>query len=413
MRKIDSGTLELMRSVVGSSPASTRLQKTYEIEVVTPMFGGGVDPGVNDESKLIRETSIRGALRFWFRATVGAKFQTSEELFRCESEIFGTTDLPSRVMVRVSHVLSQASESYGDLSPKAGSTLGYALFPFASNQQNNTPERSGRRSTFDLTLSYPKEYEKDVETALWAWFNFGGIGARTRRGCGALFCKEFAPRRDGKKVVWRQNFVLPMLESARGIVRKWPTLGEALLHTKTSDPLAMWTFGVDDCKYFRQGLNFARNNGSNRPRPGRSFWPEPDALRRITGQHAPQHEPYADRPIAFPRAELGAPIVFHFKDRNDPKDVNLCPTEGERAGSPIIVKPLVFDDGKTAAPCVVFLNGPRVKKVVFGSKTEEFDVVIKQNATYRNSPLQGCSARGSAFEGFKNYVKHKGYEAIQ
>jgi CRISPR/Cas system CMR-associated protein Cmr1 (group 7 of RAMP superfamily) len=37
---------------------------SYEIEVVTPLFGGEVEPQVNDTSLLIRPTAIREHLQF-------------------------------------------------------------------------------------------------------------------------------------------------------------------------------------------------------------------------------------------------------------------------------------------------------------------------------------------------------------
>ena len=46
--------------------------RSYEIELITPIFGGGVEPRVNDPSFPIRTTAIRGQLQFWWRATVGA-----------------------------------------------------------------------------------------------------------------------------------------------------------------------------------------------------------------------------------------------------------------------------------------------------------------------------------------------------
>src|SRR5579862_2869390 len=53
---------------------------SYVIKVVTPLFGGGVDPGENDPHTLIRGTAIRGHLRFWWRATRGARFKDAGEL---------------------------------------------------------------------------------------------------------------------------------------------------------------------------------------------------------------------------------------------------------------------------------------------------------------------------------------------
>ncbi|GIW75945.1 MAG: hypothetical protein KatS3mg104_1008 [Phycisphaerae bacterium] len=52
---------------------------TYDIELITPMFGGGVETRVNDPSFPIRPTSIRGQLQFWWRATVGAQYRTIAE----------------------------------------------------------------------------------------------------------------------------------------------------------------------------------------------------------------------------------------------------------------------------------------------------------------------------------------------
>lgn len=43
--------------------------RIYEIELITPMFGGGVLTRENDPSFPIRPTSIRGQLQFWWRAT--------------------------------------------------------------------------------------------------------------------------------------------------------------------------------------------------------------------------------------------------------------------------------------------------------------------------------------------------------
>ena len=36
-------------------------------------------------------------------------------------------------------------------------------------------------------------YGPEVEPAVWAWANFGGLGGRTRRGCGAVMCQTFVP----------------------------------------------------------------------------------------------------------------------------------------------------------------------------------------------------------------------------
>lgn len=77
------------------------ITKTYTTTVITPLFGGGVEAGMNDPTTLIRPSSVRGHLRFWWRATRGARFQTIAELRQREGEIWGTTDNPSPISIEV------------------------------------------------------------------------------------------------------------------------------------------------------------------------------------------------------------------------------------------------------------------------------------------------------------------------
>ena len=50
--------------------------------------------------------------------------------------------------------------------------------------------RSGRGHTSLVTITYPTQWSAEIEAALWAWETFGGLGARTRRGFGALHLLE-------------------------------------------------------------------------------------------------------------------------------------------------------------------------------------------------------------------------------
>ena len=73
-------------------PGPSAETRTYHIELITPLFGGGVEPRVNDPSLPIRPTAIRGQLQFWWRATVGAKYTTLPELREAQSAIWGSTE---------------------------------------------------------------------------------------------------------------------------------------------------------------------------------------------------------------------------------------------------------------------------------------------------------------------------------
>ena len=82
-------------------PCDSNETLELDIQVVTPMFGGGTEAGVPDPVTLIRPSSIRGHLRFWWRATRGAAFTTVRDLKQRETEIFGDTEHPSPVIVEV------------------------------------------------------------------------------------------------------------------------------------------------------------------------------------------------------------------------------------------------------------------------------------------------------------------------
>ena len=68
----------------------------FRAETVTPLFMAGAVPG-GPEAEL-RAPSVRGALRFWFRAGMGAAGVTdAKELYRLEAALFGDTRRASRV----------------------------------------------------------------------------------------------------------------------------------------------------------------------------------------------------------------------------------------------------------------------------------------------------------------------------
>jgi len=70
----------------------------FKLKVLTPLFMGGADPHGEPE---LRAASIRGAMRFWFRAIAGAVTSDPGEVYKLESEVFGDTEKKSKVVVRV------------------------------------------------------------------------------------------------------------------------------------------------------------------------------------------------------------------------------------------------------------------------------------------------------------------------
>lgn len=225
--------------------SSGRVTKEYQISLVTPLFGGGAEAGTPDDTMPIRGTSIRGQLQFWWRATRGAAFAGRQELFDRHAEIWGTTDRASPVDVVLRDVKAGLlrpcarydAKSDGRLQLRwerqfgSNRELQYALFPFQGqlNRRRSTVERTPAQFidsvSFTLELRYPKGLAEDVEMAVRAWVNLGGLGARTRRGCGALLCRELAPRDLADLSRWLKSCSF----DGDGQDLAWPTMPNSLL----------------------------------------------------------------------------------------------------------------------------------------------------------------------------------------
>ena len=435
------------------------IKRVYSIHVITPIFGGGVKISENDPVTPIRTPSIRGHLRFWWRATRGAKFENYVQLSDREGEIWGTADSPSPVAIHVSQPDSgslgqrKASDFYG-FQNKYGPES-YVLFPARDKGYPLLKEGF----TFQLKICWPKlaklqdlrdidnaklrrekkrqKKEKiddigpDVEAAVWAWTNFGGIGSRTRRGCGALFCQDTAPRDAASIGKWYKDHLLGC-GAGQQQERDWPTMPDKILiGSNVGKPIDQWTVAIEVMRAFRQGAGVGRNPGSSggARMPGRSRWPEPEAIRRLTKARLPKHQRLAAIPDdAFPRAEFGLPIVFHFKDGQDkngrfsefrdPPESELCPVGSKRMASPLILRPMAFGDGRRGVSLIMRLVTKPLKDVELKVKGETIhtagpgEIRGSRLAEYRSSPMSGLTEGGSALEAFVNFAKGNEFEEV-
>jgi CRISPR-associated protein Cmr1 len=416
-----------------------RVTQEYAIQIVTPMFGGGVEAGETDPTFRIRGTSIRGQLQFWWRATRGASCSTSHDLLLRHAEVWGRTEQASPVWVEVHDAQIAEPKPCAQYDARQGqggwrlnwessfrdTPLTYALFPF----QGKPPERNGvskkppshytEQGSFKLRIRFPEALRPDVETSVWAWVNFGGLGARTRRGCGTLFCPDLAPKNLEKLEAWFRLGV----GSTEGTVRDWPTLPAAiLLNPQQGRPFDAWKTVMELWRKFRQGPSFARSPGQGN-RPGRSRYPEPETIRKVTGHRSSQHGRLVHIPDhAFPRAELGLPIVFHYQGHGEPPDTVLYPAKGpnnekrERMASPMILKPLAIANG-LAVPLAMRLLTPTLTGVDLRQGATSLmlppTTVIRDRslAAYKDSPLAG-SASGSALDAFWALARKEGFREV-
>ena len=323
----------------GVQPSAASARVIVKCKLMTPMYGGGVEPGKVDCGMPIRPSAIRGQLRFWWRLLNRAG-RTPKDLFADESDLWGGIASAGPRASRVAlHVDAEpaGSERMVEWGSAGLDAPRYALILEPSHK----PSLLNAGYEFTLTLRFVNgtagdERDQVIEALRW-WASFGGVGARTRRGLGAV---EVTSDDIALSPVSRQEV------ESRG--------GRMVLRQAGRNAIAAWRNAVEALSAFRQGPNVGRNPGRGN-RPGRSRWPEPDAIRRHRRRSARGHQPEHAVVGQYPRAAFGLPIVFHFKDPGDPPDAILEPRKGDRMASPLVLRP--YFDGKQHRPLALLLPG--------------------------------------------------------
>ena len=390
-------------------------------ELITPLFGGGVEPSHADPVTVIRGTAIRGHLRFWWRATRGGRSNGNlREMKKKEEELWGAASTPgdpkpSKVQIAITDITngSQMKPFERGRADAGWQELAYAAFPL---QEKGQPVLND--VGFTLSMSFPEKEKEEVEAALWAWETFGGIGARTRRGFGALKSGTLPGKpnklktrllADAEKYVSRGNWpeAVPHLTSNLSFVIV--TKKENKNRVAFASAFEAWEHLISELKGFRQ---------SRSGRFGRSKWPEPEQIRRITGQRGHPEDSTLLGVEKFPRAVFGLPIIFHFKGGNEekPYSSSLDPIDstlkggpysdgtrtkyGERLASPLILRPLLCGNNQ-AVGLALLLEAPRVPPEGFRLTGDGFDEPVRCQLT---------KAEASKIEPLRKAANNLGHE---
>uniref|UniRef100_E6XI85 CRISPR-associated RAMP protein, Cmr1 family n=1 Tax=Shewanella putrefaciens (strain 200) TaxID=399804 RepID=E6XI85_SHEP2 len=338
-RQIKGELLDGLRDELKKEPSKNEWI-TYHCTLVTPMYGGGVEAGKVDTAMPIRASAIRGQLRFWWRIACGPK--DPKVMRENEEAIWGgigdKAAIASQVQIRVisKNVIMSNLVSSKKL---AGSGVKYGLG--AADEAYCLP--SGYN--FVLEIRY-KDYItsdqiKQVKESLRWWALFGGVGARTRRGFGAVEVKGVEP--------------IPIHDFDDEQTNKGCKL--AFAKGQYNDAKLAWEKATNSLYEFRQQPEIGRNKGKEK-KEGRSFWPEADQLRYLTGKNDNgRHMPEFEKNLIFPRAAFGLPIQFQFPGKNnDPDKMNLYPEDSERLASPLILRPYLDENKKWRALALLLPN---------------------------------------------------------
>lgn len=346
-----------------------REERTYCF--LTPVFGGGVRVDghhkPHDAVTPVRVPSLRGQLRFWWRACNPRECQNPEELRAAEEKVFGSTMKPSPLGLAVvtgpqpARDVRVLKDRFGVVDERHGRA--YGAFSLRDTKQGiDHAVLHEHPGDWAIAVSYPAEIERDVEAAFWAWSHFGGLGGRTRRGFGAVA----EVRRSRGELLsidagWERH--------VKGLHVPWPHL-PAFDKRRLRRKAGRWN-GADAQEFLlgvmrrlRQGDVGRRREADDVPgrHPGRSYWPEPDAIRAHLDVRAPDHSKPVTQVHAFPRAAFGMPIIFHFKDRRDPPDTTLLPVAGGktkgRLASSLLLRPHRAPDGSIEALALALVHPP-------------------------------------------------------
>ncbi|TXB63742.1 type III-B CRISPR module RAMP protein Cmr1 [Phaeodactylibacter luteus] len=152
---------------------------TFHCKVITPMFLAGAD----GQTPELRAPSIKGAMRFWWRALNG--HLGVEEMRKREEAIFGGTNTGGRSKVTIR--LEEGNIKTGSLpDTKADKEqhpgLQYLWYTIPMNNRPGIWE-----GNFSVHLSSLESLAlEEAALSFWTLANFGGIGTRSRRGGGCF-----------------------------------------------------------------------------------------------------------------------------------------------------------------------------------------------------------------------------------
>lgn len=178
--------------------------------VTTPLFLGGANEGKNAAE--LRSPSIKGLMRFWFRAIALPILHSQAEVKRLESEIFGSTERQSSFLLTITNQNKLTEVKNADWRSYHG--LCYLGFGPVNHQGKALRPYFEPNSCMELRVLAKKGAPKDtaffLPLTLRALGLFGAAGARSRKGFGSLSLESLTCN---SKAIWNPPTSLEELEN--------------------------------------------------------------------------------------------------------------------------------------------------------------------------------------------------------
>ena len=214
--------------------AIRKISATYRI--VTPMFCGGASPKTSAELRL---SSLKGALRFWWRSLMGSCVRDVKELRDREAGLFGSADSKygrSKVILRIVPEKTKLEpevgkgQQLGNGQFKGAYYLGYGVLnAFASRKTGAKAGELARPmipgGNFTVEFQFlPSVSDEDFEQAKAAIVMLGmigGLGSKSRKGFGSLTLVELMEDGNQLEVPALNNYFSDVLDRASNSECDW------------------------------------------------------------------------------------------------------------------------------------------------------------------------------------------------
>jgi len=355
-----------------NSEQAERITELFDFELLTPMFGGDTKSWQIDTKNPVRTSAIKGQLRFWWRTMQNENNHST--LLEKENAIWGGETFKKKriksptsiAVLEQTDIETKVAEMENKFAVKGNIIPKCVLFPITSivKDENEVDIHFITELKFKLQISYPAKYKEEIINSLKLWTLFGGVGARTRRGTGSIYCESLLNNFSSIDDI--KNWLTSIKSGNQKL--NYPVLAGSQLASKeqsNGNAAGAWRLLLDSYGKFRQ------QRTPSKPRPGRSFWPEPDAIRRITGRHSSMHKPEHSDGIWFPRAAFGLPIIFELRSKGDPGTFHLEPNirTGERLPSPMILKAIKLPNNKIYTTMFVLGQNLPANMILKGNNT--------------------------------------------
>lgn len=353
----------------------TGVELRFTFQVTTPLFMGGADPTKPE----LRPPSLKGLLRFWYRA-VDPNFALREAaLFGARGD--GGGQSPFRL--RVEPLDQPAMVGWSDLRPEQfnvgkdrGTRNGLVYLGFPFPMQGRRGIAPGHRFVLSCRFRRPKagltpEFEeclRAVTAAAWLLGHFGGTGSRARRGFGTLTLVEEV---DIRGIDWPDGRALPLISRLDSPEQATAALSAGLRTLREVWFPGAWGEGPMAARHPHLGARFDHRLISGAVAPGE--WGKGlNGLGRLMQdfrqRRAPDYQSVKDelarvRPLdrTPERAAFGLPLTFRYGSLPGTKPITLAPyaehlrSTHERHGSLIFLR--LLQVGGMLHPLVTRLDG--------------------------------------------------------